>query len=175
MRTTSRLGLACIAMVLGTTLATAQGGAAGPCDSEEHRQFDFWVGEWVVTAPDGTVAGTNRIEKILGGCVLTESWEGSQGSTGKSFNMFFSRDGKWHQTWVDNAGGRLDLEGGWSQGKMTLSGTMPGQDGKPVRHEISWTPRPDGTVRQHWRASKNKGREWLDLFDGIYSRKAADD
>ena len=173
MRRTTRNGLVLIALLtLGTPVAIALvGSGAAPCSGEEYSQFDFWVGDWVVTTPDGTQVGTNRIEKILNGCVVMENWEGAQGTSGKSFNMFFNREGKWRQSWVDNSGGRLDIEGGWQDGKMTLSGKMPGKDGKPVLHEISYTPRPDGTVRQHWRASKNKGKDWQDLFDGIYTRK----
>jgi len=164
-----------VLLVLDPRLARGQGaaGAGAPCSSEEHRQFDFWVGDWVVETEAGQVAGTNRVEKMLNGCVVAENWEGSGGSIGKSFNMFYERDGKWHQTWVDGAGGRLDVEGGWKNGKMVLSGTMPGRDGKPVLHEISFTPQPDGTVRQHWRASKDRGKSWQDLFVGIYSRKTS--
>lgn len=84
--------------------------------------------------------------------------------------MYFSRDGRWHQTWVDGRGGRLDIAGGLVDGSMVLSGTMPGAEGEPVLHEISWTPSADGTVRQHWRASKDGGGSWKDLFVGIYSR-----
>ncbi len=158
-------------LVLIPTVAPAQGPA--PCSTEEYRQFDFWVGDWNVTSVDGEPAGTNLVETTLNGCVVTESWVGKSGSIGKSFNMYFSRDGKWHQTWVDGSGGRLDLEGGLEDGTMVLSGTMPGQDGKPVLHEISWTPLADGTVRQYWRASRDQGKSWRDLFVGIYSRKPA--
>lgn len=35
---------------------------------------------------------------------------------------------------------------------------------------ITWTSNEDGTVRQHWRASKD-GKTWQDVFDGIYSRR----
>lgn len=142
------------------------------CDSEQQRQFDFWVGDWEVVGQDGQVAGENRVEKILAGCVIQESWTGAQGSEGKSFNMYFQRDGQWHQTWVDNAGGRLDLTGGLDdEGRMVLSGTMPGREGGSVLHEISWTPQKDGTVVQHWRASKDRGKSWQDLFVGTYRRK----
>ena len=34
------------------------------CCTEKHSEFDFWVGSWSVTNPDGTPAGTNSIEKI---------------------------------------------------------------------------------------------------------------
>ena len=49
---------------------------AKSCTKAEFRQFDFWLGDWEVTLPDGKVAGTNKIESILGGCVLQESWAG---------------------------------------------------------------------------------------------------
>ena len=141
------------------------------CDSEKHRQFDFWIGDWTVTA-NGQVAGANTIERILDGCALQENWTGSSGSEGKSFNMFFERDGRWHQTWVDKTGSRLDLSGGLDkQGRMVLSGEMPGNDGGTVLHEIAWTPNDDGTVLQHWRGSKDGGKSWSDLFVGTYTRK----
>ena len=34
------------------------------CCTETHEQFDFWIGEWTVTNPDGSAAGKNSIEKI---------------------------------------------------------------------------------------------------------------
>ncbi len=175
MTTTTRTLCALGALLLvATTLATAQTDPTPPppCSSEEYRQFDFWVGDWVVTGLDGSTLGTNLIEKSLNGCVLVENWLGSDGSIGRSFNMFFGNDGKWHQTWVDGNGGRLDLAGGWKKEKMVLSGSMPGRDGKPVMHEVSWTPQTDGTVRQHWRASKDRGKDWQDLFVGTYSRRS---
>lgn len=162
--------IAALAMLTTPTTAQDGGSTAAPCSSEHHQQFDFWIGEWVVSAEGQGQVGTNRIEKTLNGCVLTEDWQGASGSIGKSFNMYFSGDRKWHQTWVDGAGSRLDLAGGWKKDAMVLSGSMPGQDGKPVLHEISWTPRPDGTVVQHWRASKDRGKNWQDLFVGIYTR-----
>ena len=152
-------------------LATPSTAAAQqpPCSAAEHRQFDFWVGSWEVTTPDGNVAGTNNIRSILNGCALEESWKGAQGSIGKSFNMYFARDGKWHQTWVDGSGSRLDLAGGLDErGRMVLSGFMPGPDGGEVLHEISWEKRANGTVQQHWRASKDSGQTWQDVFKGLY-------
>ncbi|MGZ3445268.1 MAG: hypothetical protein ACXWLG_06895, partial [Myxococcaceae bacterium] len=45
-----------------------------PCSTAGHRQFDFWVGDWEVQTPKGTAAGENKVEKILDGCALRESW-----------------------------------------------------------------------------------------------------
>ncbi|HET9353099.1 MAG TPA: hypothetical protein VFO32_03805, partial [Sphingomicrobium sp.] len=41
------------------------------CTGPEHRQFDFWVGEWTVTQtgkPD--VVASSLIEKLYGGCAV---------------------------------------------------------------------------------------------------------
>jgi hypothetical protein len=143
-----------------------------PCESEKHRHFDFWIGEWTVTAPTGQTAGENTIERILNGCVLLESWRGAEGSIGRSFNMYDARTDQWRQTWVDGAGSRLDLAGGLDeQGRMVLRGETPGRQGGRALHEIAWTPNPDGTVRQYWRASQDGGATWNDLFDGTYTKK----
>ena len=64
---------------------------------------------------------------------------------------------------------RLDLAGGLDErGRMVLSGLMPGPDGAEVAHEISWEALGDGTVKQHWRVSKDGGEAWQDAFVGIY-------
>ena len=172
-----RIGSAILGLLLAATAGSAQPPAKQPaaCAAEEHRQFDFWAGAWEVVTPDGKVAGTNSIRSILNGCALEESWKGAEGSIGKSFNMYYARDAKWHQSWVDGNGGRLDLAGGPDKtGRMVLSGLMPGPDGAPdggnVLHEISWEKLADGTVKQHWRASKDGGKAWQDVFIGIYRR-----
>jgi len=142
-----------------------------PCSGPEHRQFDFWVGDWEVTQPDGTVAGANRIEVILGGCVLQESWRSANGkSVGHSFNLY-SRDGKWHQTWVDNGGLLLELVGGLEDGRMVMSQERTGPDSQKALHEISWTKLETGQVKQHWRITTDDRQTWKDVFVGIYTRK----
>ena len=140
-----------------------------PCSSEEHRQFDFWIGDWEVLDEGGAPQGTNRIEQILGGCALQENWVGAEGSTGHSFNTFDNNSGRWHQTWVDGNGLLLLLDGGLEEGSMVLSGPGVSRDGDPITHRISWTPLEDGRVRQHWQASKDGG-DWTEVFDGYYTR-----
>ena len=83
-----------------------------PCSGDEFHQFDFWIGEWTVTAGDRT-AGHNRITSILGGCVLLEQYEAAgSGYQGSSFNIYDRGAGEWHQSWVDNQGLLLQLRGG---------------------------------------------------------------
>ena len=142
-----------------------------PCSQPEARQFDFWIGDWDVFRPDGKQAGTNRIAPVYG-CVLHESWKGA-GSEGQSFNRYDAARGVWHQTWVDNGGSLLLLEGRFADGAMTLSDAwVPNRRNPEAVNEIRWTPNADGTVRQHWRASNDGGRTWKTLFDGKYVRSS---
>ncbi len=162
-----------VAAVATAVVAVAQENSPRPrpCAAPEHGQFDFWIGEWVVVTPSGETAGVNRIEKILDGCALMESWTGSGGMRGHSFNIYTPATETWHQTWIDSNGMLLRLEGGLRDGVMVLAGTTPGKAGQPaIRHEISWTRLPDGRVRQHWRASRDDGKTWNDAFIGLYSR-----
>lgn len=137
-----------------------------PCSSHEYRQFDFWVGEWEVFNPDGKKVGENRIEKILGDCSLKESWRGVTGSVGHSFNIYDSGSQQWHQTWVDNRGTLLLLDGGLVDGAMVLQGVTQGPEGE-VLNKITWTPIADN-VRQVWQVSSDKGKTWKTIFNGLY-------
>ena len=106
------------------TSSQAERADRAPCSTPEHHQFDFWIGEWNVITEDGRQAGANRIERILDGCVLQENWTGANGMRGQSFNIYSAADGKWHQTWVDTTGLRLELHGGMQDGRMVLSGNV---------------------------------------------------
>lgn len=152
---------------------------AGPCTGPEYRAFDFWVGEWAVTQ-NGQPAGRNLIESIDGGCALSESWTSAAGNfSGHSLNFYDRTTQRWHQVWVDSSGTVLRLEGGLEDGPelgdgarlqvMVLRGVTRGQDGSTVQNRITWTPNPDGSVRQHWEASSD-GVTWTSAFDGRYAR-----
>jgi hypothetical protein len=158
-------------LMLAAPLGAQEADTPPPCSGPEHRQFDFWIGEWNVTRPDGTPAGTNRIRSILGGCVLHESWKAANGPhEGQSFNIL-GRGGRWHQTWVDNGGLLLELVGGLEAGRMVMGQEMTLPDGKTVRQEISWERLANGQVKQHWRSSDDGGETWRDIFVGIYTKK----
>lgn len=166
------LSLTCLLVSSPLAGAQSSGSAPPPCTAAEHRQFDFWIGEWEVTTPDGKPAGHNRITPILNGCVLLEEWTGAGGSTGKSFNLFDARRGRWQQTWVDGRGGILELHGGLTNGgAMVLAGNQPAPTGGgTVRNRITWTARSDTEVRQLWESSSDGGTTWTTLFDGTYRK-----
>lgn len=161
--------LAALAAALPGSAADPPQSSAPPCSAPEHRQFDFWLGTWRVVDAGGTFQGTNRIEAVLDGCALEESWTGASGTRGHSFNIYSAGRGGWHQTWVDDRGLLLLLDGGLEDGSMVLEGTTPLAGGGTLHHRITWTPLPDGRVRQHWQTSRDGGATWGDAFDGYYS------
>ena len=110
------------------------------------------------------------MEKLYGGCVLKENWTGLQGGSGSSFNIYDAPRKLWHQTWVDSMGTLLVLEGGLKDGRMVMSGDQVQKDGSHLLNRMSWTP-ADGSVRQTWDVSKDGGKTWKVVFDGVY-RKA---
>jgi len=59
---------------------------AHPCATPEHRQFDFWLGEWEVFA-NGQKIANSSIQLILDDCVVFENYAALRGYAGKSFSV----------------------------------------------------------------------------------------
>ncbi len=138
------------------------------CATPEYRQFDFWLGDWNVEAPASPgVVSHNRISSINGGCTLHEQYTTASGYEGSSFNFYDAARKVWHQTWIDNQGGALYLDGGLEGKSMVLATTA---DPRQI-NRITWTPLDDGRVRQHWESSGDGGATWSTVFDGYYSRR----
>lgn len=146
--------------------------APPPCSDGPSRQFDFWLGEWDVRGNDADAQpkGRNTIRRV-DGCALLEEWVGAKGTTGHSLNVFDASDGRWHQFWVDSSGSVLRLSGGLVGDEMVMTGVAPSAAGAVQQQRITWTPRADGSVRQHWETSDD-GRTWSTAFDGIYRHRA---
>lgn len=149
--------LAFAATVSWPTGAAAQ--TTGPCSAQEYRQFDFWIGSWEVYSPDGKRTGNNRIERVLGGCALHESWQSAGGGNGHSYSFYDAATGRWHQTWIDGSGQALYLDGGHSGQSMVLA---------DATNRITWTPLENRAVRQHWESTSDGGETWTTVFNGEY-------
>lgn len=161
--------IALIAVLSGAAISLLPAQQKG-CSDDKSHEFDFWIGEWEVSAGD-QVAGHNSIQPILDGCVLQESWSGAKGSAGSSFNFYDPQAKKWRQMWVWRNGTTLELEGDYADGKMVLEGESVDAKGKKIRNRITWYDKPDGTVRQHWEVQSTGDTEWKTAFDGIYRKK----
>lgn len=153
----------------------AQTTNARACSDEAHRHFDFWEGRWVVRAANGTLAGHNTLSVLLGQCVLQEHYTTPSGYEGRSLNGYDAARGVWHQTWMDNQGAVLLLEGGYRGDAMVMEGETTGPDGTVTLNRITWSRSGAGAdeVRQHWEISTDAGASWTTSFDGRYIRQSS--
>ncbi len=171
------VGVAAMAVLaLGVRPHSGAAQQGPPCSAEANRHFDFWEGRWMVRASNGALAGHNTISVILGECVLQEHYTTPSGYEGYSLNMYDASRGVWHQTWTDNGGLLLVLEGGFEDGRMVMQGETVGPNGTTVLNRITWSQvggNPD-RVRQHWESSTDGGATWATGFDGLYIRQSSE-
>ena len=145
------------------------------CESNsKFNDFDFWLGEWNVYSNDATrqFQGSNSVTKQHQNCLIMENWTSAQGGTGSSMNYYDAVEDQWRQLWV--AGGySIDYTGGLNEtGSMVLNGVINYyKTAKSQPFRGTWTPNPDGSVRQFFEQQDPESGEWSVWFDGLYIRK----
>ena len=156
-----------------TNASAPSGSPPNPCSGNPDRhRFDFWVGEWQVTTPDGRVVGSSSVQSMAGGCGLLENWTASNGTTGKSLNAFNPGANQWQQYWVGQGGAVTEYrESEWHDGSLSLVARPPASaQGQPIQR-LTFTPVNDSTVRQHGELSKDGGSTWTTTYDFYYHRR----
>jgi hypothetical protein len=152
--------------------ATATADQGNPCEQrDEFDEFDFWLGKWDVHIANGTLAGTNRIEKTQAGCALVENWLGAAGTQGMSINYFDVANKEWVQVWNSAGGIQIDIRGGLTDDGMLLEGQInyvANERSAPFRG--LWTLLPDGRVRQFFEEYDEDSKSWAAWFEGFYTR-----
>jgi hypothetical protein len=154
------------------------------CASAEHRQFDFWIGEWDVAirarqSPTATTwgeaKGTQHIEAILGGCAIAEHFaaEGpAQPWAGKSYSAWQPQLGKWRQTWVDDGGSYIALTGGVENGVMTLYGEpRTGKDGTSFQMRMVFQNVTASSLLWEWQRSTDEWKTSTVMMAIDYKRR----
>ncbi|MEO6581165.1 MAG: hypothetical protein ABIN83_08450 [Sphingomicrobium sp.] len=144
--------------------------------SPESKQWDFWVGSWEVR-PKGaeTVIAHSLIEKRYSSCAIRENWmpmgREIKGGGG-SLSLYDTRKKQWRQTWIDSSGTRVDLDGGFSGGVMTIAGNWENYvaPGKDALVRMQYQLQPNGEVRQWGDSSDDGGKTWQPGFDFLYRR-----
>ena len=164
------------ASMLPANIAAAQTPPTPPksCATDStYHVFDFWVGTWNVIDSTGANLGSNRIERIVGGCAFIENWREPDGSEGKSLFYYATDQRRWKQVWVTPD---AMLPGGFKEKRLVAK--LPG-GGVRFQGEIigplavtldrtTLTPMPGGRVRQLIEISRNGGTSWITTFDAIY-------
>jgi hypothetical protein len=129
-------------------------------------ELDFWIGEWDATWGEAG-RGTNRISRILADKVVFEEFDGRGNQdrlVGRSWSVYDPDRGLWRQTWVDDDGSYLALEGGMRDGAMELATT----DGAHLMRFEDITP--DAFA---WSWSRLDGDGWETVWEIAYTRAAS--
>ncbi len=164
-------------VLLAACLAVAEGPAHPNCALPQQKQFDFWLGDWELTSPGekpGEVLhSTNRIKRIVGGCIIQESFQsgGESPLIGTSLSVFDATAGKWKQTWVDNDGSYLDFVGEFKDRQMILVREAARPDGTRFLQRMVWKNISANELDWSWERSKDDGRTWEVVWPIHYKRK----
>jgi hypothetical protein len=138
------------------------------CAAPEHRQFDFWVGDWDVFERGNGAQRVARaqVSLILDDCVLLEEYTGADGHRGKSFSLYDGTTRSWRQTWVTNRGEVLDIRGGLDPGgAMVLSGFDRDPAGAPRQVRGRWELDSRGGAVREIAERQVAGAPWTPWFD----------
>lgn len=163
--------LAVIAALLGAA-PTTQAATPPPCRATDvSRGLDFWVGDWDVYA-GSALAGRDTVERLLGGCGITERWKDSGGGEGISLFAYDARKDLWTQTWVTDdssapGGIKVKVLHAHSPRSTTFQGEIEGKSGAVYYDRTILTALPGGRVHQQIQVSRD-GVAWRTGFDAIY-------
>jgi len=154
-------------------LARGQTAAPPSCMSHpESRTFDFWIGEWDVTTPQGQPAGTSSVQLLLDGCALYENWSGKGGGSGKSLNGYNTGLKMWQQFWIDQTGRVTEYrQSEWVGDTLRFTAHSTTAQG-PMTQRMSFVKIDGNTVRQWGAMSMDDGKTWSSPWDLYYHRKA---
>lgn len=139
----------------------------------EARQFDFWVGEWDVYNVQGIQSGTNKIERILGDCVILENWTDRFGSQGKSFNKYNRDKKRWEQYWVDEQGSTTHFWGKLEGKNMVFHAEAPQPDEKMGERKLVFYNLGPDKLRQFSQITTDGGKTWSTEYDLTYVRRGS--
>lgn len=157
-------------------LATAAEGepVSRDCATPEHRQLDFWIGDWDTfesDAPGGASIARARVKSIAQGCALHELYEQNDGLIGESILSYDSVHKRWQQTWVTNRGALMVIVGTFVDGALVLQGDVRLKDGTSVLQRITWKAQGMG-VRESAVLSRDGGKTWTPAFDVLFLNRA---
>ncbi len=165
-------------LLLGLSCFSAAGAAQLPppvprappanCTTAEHRQLDFWVGQWdVYRTGTEALAGRSLIEAVYNGCAIRENWSPFDMNAGGSLSSYDRAAGIWRQTWVDSTGERIDYRGRIENGHMVLIAERPAPAGQRRLTRVTQYPE-DAAIRQIGETSADGGQTWVPSYDYTY-------
>lgn len=147
-------------------------------DLQPEEYFDFWVGEWDLSwelENGGEGFGTNHVHKTLDETVIQENFEAFQGSyegfKGKSFSVYNPGKQSWYQTWVDNEGGYIDLEGRVEgERRIFQTDARITAQGDTIMNRMVFYDIEPNSFTWDWEYSMDEGESWTLSWRIYYQR-----
>jgi hypothetical protein len=156
------------------SIQPAPGSAPSAAGDPSRHLLDFWIGDWdVYDNATQQRDGRNRIDPVLNGAAIVESWTGVDGHAGMSWFYFSRSENRWKQIWVTDNGGVKEKAQvtGAPAGSIRFRGEIPLRDGRRVLDQTTLTPLSGGRVRQVIEQSLDGGVTWQTVYDANYSRR----
>jgi hypothetical protein len=167
-----------------TAMGVWPGLSAAPLRAETHsspcstntasRQLDYWVGEWVVTAPGGTGSSTSTVSLSLDQCLVVEHWDDGKGHKGENVFGYSEDDQSWRGLFADNRGRvHVFVDGRVVADAAEFRGSSGGPNGATVLNRVRVVRTTPNTIEQTWEKSTDNGATWTTVFRGQYTRRNA--
>ncbi|HEV7180227.1 MAG TPA: hypothetical protein VGN11_10150 [Candidatus Baltobacteraceae bacterium] len=154
----------CAAVALSTAVASA---ANAGCSAPQYRQYDFFVGNWIVTRKDGKQFATDQVSKAYGGCVVWEQWHGSS-SHGAGYSGYDAVRKVWVQSFMDDQGSVYTMEGHRTADALTFEGPDYPKAGVVEQNRVAFRPLAGGVVEEYWTVSTDGWKTSKVVFDGFF-------
>ncbi len=166
----NRLWMCTIILVVSAFATTGEAGGS-TCAGPEYHQFDFFVGNWIVSHKGGKRFATDRVTKEFGGCAIWERWYGDRGSRGAGYSSYLPSRHLWVQSFVDDDGDVLVFEGTrTSKSSLTFRGPSYPKQGLVEQNRVIFRLLPKNVMEEYWVVSDDRGRTWKVAFDGFFDR-----
>jgi hypothetical protein len=162
-----------VAMASWVTPTVFAATEAGSCvTNAESRQFDYFVGDWSVSAPGSSGKATSKVSLSLDKCLVIESWDGGRGHTGQNTFAYSPEDKSWYGMFADNQGRVHVFAGGKvSDGTAEFQGSSRGSDGGTALNRVRVIRVSANKVEEIWEKSTDNGANWKAVFRGEYVRE----
>ena len=161
-----------MAAAAGMMPRVARAADAGPCADAAHRQLDYWLGDWAVSAPGAAPNASSKVTLALDGCVVVETWDGGRGHIGENVMAYSADDQSWHGLFLDNKGRvHLFVDGKVADGTAEFRAPSGSENGSTVLNRVRIVRISADKVEQLWEKSSDHGATWTTEFRGEYTRR----
>lgn len=163
-----------VAALLSPILACTQ--SASKSESKPEEAMDFWVGEWSCKGKSRNAPGKdewtattakNSIKREFKGRVIQENFS-MAGFEGKSWTVWNPNRKIFQQTWVDDSGSYIALEGGLDGDKVVLNQLLGPM--APFKMRMVFQNFTSNGFQWLWQRSTDEGKTWETQWELNYKK-----